>query len=191
MNKEYKNKIFIDCGANEGQSIDNFIKKWTDWKEYSIISFEADPRLMKSFDRFSNLENVEINNTAVWIYDGTVNFYQCQDGKVSSSIIGTKRTGRLSNIPISVNCIDLAKLILNIKNASNIILKIDIEGGEYDLLEHMLKTNVFEYIHELYIEFHEGKVNKTINDNIYLLNQLKSYTNLKVYHDTWQEFNFV
>ena len=27
-------KVFIDCGANRGQSIDNFIDKWNDWKEY-------------------------------------------------------------------------------------------------------------------------------------------------------------
>lgn len=191
MKKQYKQKVFIDCGANEGQTIDNFISKWSDWQEYSIISFEADPRLANSFQRFSHLENVEFNSAAVWTYDGMLNFYQSQEGTVGSSAIKTKRTGRLSSTPTLVECVDLAKIILNLQGSDKIILKIDIEGGEYELLEHLLQTNVFNYVHELYIEFHEGKVDKTHVDNNNLLTRLGAYPNLKVYHDTWHGFNFI
>ena len=34
-------KVFIDCGANKGQSIDLFVNSWDDAKEYEIHSFEA------------------------------------------------------------------------------------------------------------------------------------------------------
>jgi hypothetical protein len=34
-------KIFIDCGANEGQSINSFLKEFPDSKEFEIFSFEA------------------------------------------------------------------------------------------------------------------------------------------------------
>lgn len=44
------NKIFIDCGANVGQSVHSFMREWNDWEEYQIHSFEANPSLEKPYD---------------------------------------------------------------------------------------------------------------------------------------------
>ena len=52
MNK----KVFIDCGANIGQSINNFIKKWKDWTEYEILSYEANPKLKEYFEKYKKIE---------------------------------------------------------------------------------------------------------------------------------------
>ena len=54
-----------------------------------------------------------------------------------------------------------------------IILKIDIEGAEYELLNHMLSNNCLEYINDLFVEFHLGKItNITSNQHIDLVNKL-------------------
>jgi FkbM family methyltransferase len=184
-------KVFIDCGANLGQSIDNFIDQWTDWQDYTILSYEANPRLVHHFDRFNALKNVNFSPEAIWTYDGTVDFYLCNSGDASSSIIGTKLTGQLDKIPTTVKCVDIDRIIRQYSKQDYIILKIDIEGAEYELLEYMLSKNTFELVNKLYIEFHTGKVHRHEQDNINLLSRLSQYSNLQVFHDTYNHFNFV
>ncbi|KKL11128.1 hypothetical protein LCGC14_2548890, partial [marine sediment metagenome] len=56
---------------------------------------------------------------------------------------------------ITVKQINFSKYIINnFKKNDNIILKIDIEGKEYDLLEHMIKTGSISYINKIYCEWH-------------------------------------
>ena len=45
-------KIFIDAGANIGQSVNNFMKYWKDWEEYEIYSFECHPKDQSHFDQY-------------------------------------------------------------------------------------------------------------------------------------------
>jgi FkbM family methyltransferase len=184
-------KIFIDCGANMGQSVDNFIEKWTDCKDYTILSYEANPRLASYFDRFANLKNFKFKQEAIWIYDGVIDFYLCNSGNASSSIIGTKLTGNLDKHPTTVKCVDIDRIIRQYSKEDSVLLKIDIEGAEYELLEYMLAKNTFELVDRLYIEFHNGKVHKTKEDDKYLLDKLNEYPNLQVFHDTYNHFNFI
>lgn len=187
MNK----KVFIDCGANLGQSIDNFINHWPDWEEYTILSFEANPNLVSEFDRFKSIKNINFENSAVWTYDGVLDFYLSTDGNAGSSIIKNKITGRLDNNPKQVKCVDLDRVIRQFSVEDFIVLKIDIEGAEYELLEHLLSKNTFELVDKLYIEFHTKKVHKTLQDNEVLLTNLKEYNKLQVYHDTFNHYNFI
>jgi FkbM family methyltransferase len=185
MNK----KVFIDCGANAGQSIDNFIKQWNDWSEYDILSFEPNPALHEKFKKYSKHENIKFFPVATWIYDGDIDFYLSTQHTYGSSVLNTK-VGNLTT-PIQIKCVDLDKIIRQYSIDDYIILKIDIEGGEYELLEFLLSKNTFEYINVLYIEFHTHKVQKTKEDDKILLNALASYPNLKVISDSWNGLNFL
>ena len=184
-------KVFIDCGANEGQSIDNFIAKWNDWEDYEILSYEANSSLAPYFKKFEDKANIKFYPEAIWTNDRTVDFYLCTSGNASSSIIGTKITGQLKKSPTEVKCVDIDRVIREYSKEDYVILKIDIEGAEYELLEYMLSKNTFEFVDVLYIEFHTGKVHKTEDDNKYLLDRLKEYTNLQVFYETFNYFNFV
>ena len=42
------------------------------------------------------------------------------------------------------------------------ILKIDIDGDEWDTLEEIVKTGIFKYVKQLLVEFHFWKNNKKI-----------------------------
>lgn len=184
-------KIFIDCGANLGQSIDNFIKHWPDWQDYTILSFEANPNLASEFDRFKTIENIKFENSAVWIYDGVLDFYLASNGNAGSSIIKNKITGCLDTSPTQVKCVDLDRIIRQFSINDYIILKIDVEGAEYELLDYLLHKNTFEFINQLFIEFHTKKVHKTIQDNEMLLSRLKEYSNLQTHYDTYNHYNFL
>jgi FkbM family methyltransferase len=192
-NREHKNKkVFIDAGANIGQSIENFIKNWQNWREFEIHSFEANPRLVRYFDKYKDIENINFYNKAVWINDGSVEFYLCNSGNCSSSVVGSKITGNLDKIPTIIPCIDISNFIKNrYKKEDYIILKIDIEGGEYELVQHMIDNKTFEYVDVLYIEFHNRKVGKTKQDDEFLLNEMHKFTNMEVHHETYNGLNFL
>jgi len=61
------------------------------------------------------------------------------------------------NIPslsFPVQCIDLSDWIIkNLSKDEHNILKIDIEGAEYKVIEHLLNTEAHEYIDEWLVEF--------------------------------------
>ena len=147
-------KIFIDGGVNDGRSIDLFRKKWPDAKEYEIHSFECNPR----FSSILNRKGVCFHNTAVWIKDEEIDFYL--GNPLGSSLCKDKFTGNLNKNPIKVQGIDLAKFITeNFLKEDYIVLKLDIEGGEYDVLPHLIKENIIpDYINELYGEWHGNKI---------------------------------
>ena len=45
-----------------------------------------------------------------------------------------------------------------------IILKMDIEGAEYEVLNKMIDDNSIKYINKLYVDFHGLRVFKTRED---------------------------
>lgn len=182
-------KIFIDCGANHGQSVENFKKFWDDWKDYDIHTFEANPKLFYNFDKYKDVKNITFHPCAIWIEDGTVDFYLGKhDG---SSVCKNKRTGNLSKTPTIVKSVDLSNWIkTNFSVDDYIILKMDIEGGEYDVIPHLLANNTFSYVNEFYIEFHNGKVGKTKDDDQNLLSQIKKY-DTKIIDDSWTGLDFI
>ena len=55
----------------------------------------------------------------------------------------------------------------------------------------MIHKNTFEYVDILYLEFHGGKVHKSIEDDKKLLEKLSAYKQLQVFTDTYNHFNFV
>jgi hypothetical protein len=54
----------------------------------------------------------------------------------------------------TVKCVDIARVIGQYTQKDNIILKMDIEGAEYDLLQDFIKKNVIELIDYIAVEFH-------------------------------------
>lgn len=170
------NKIFIDAGANIGQSVQNFINKWSDWKEYEIHSFEPRPDLEPHFDRFKPNDKFTYHNEAVWVDDSGVEFYLSQTQNFGSSILAEKKSGGMSKAPIKVPSVDISTWIQeNFHPDDYIVLKMDIEGAEYSVVRKMLDDDTFKYIDKLYIEFHYEKVGRTKEEAKVLMDELKEY----------------
>ena len=56
--------------------------------------------------------------------------------------------------PKRLPCIDIGKWISQFKD-DFILLKMNIEGAEYQILEHMIKDGSIKYVDELYVQFHD------------------------------------
>jgi len=148
-------KVFIDCGAFDGRSIAKFRTR-KDSMDYEIFSFEPTPILYAHIKK--QYKNVVIFNKAVWIKNDMMEFFVNPKNVLSqgNSLIKEKLSGHLDKQnPIKVETIDLNEWILNNFNKEDyIILKIDIEGAEYEVIPHLIGGGSLNYINELSVEYH-------------------------------------
>lgn len=157
-------KIFIDGGANNGNSITLFLNKFPNAKEYEIFSFECNPKLVRILkNKFSS--KAKIISLAISNKDSFENFYIGED--VSSTLRSDKISGGISKEKyIKAECVDLSRFIFeNFDKDDYIVLKLDIEGSEYDVIPHLIQTGAMKYINELYGEFHYHKLNNITKEH--------------------------
>lgn len=148
-------KVFIDGGANNGSSINLFREKLDPKGEFEIFSFEPNPKFAKNLSK----KGVNFSNKALWIYDGETNFFI--KGDLGSTLFKDKTTGGKITKTLTVKCIDLSKFIQdNFTSDDYIILKLDVEGAEFDILDRLIEDKTINWIDELYGEFHGHKIGR-------------------------------
>ena len=168
-NKRY----FIDAGANNSCSARLFRFKYDKNNDYYIYSFEVDPRFFKCFNDIPKLTFI---NKAVWTKAGEELFYLSYDPSMSGGTLFKKiQSGKLDKEhPIKITTFDFSQWVLDTFNKEDeIILKMDIEGSEYPVLEKMFIDGSFDYINELWIEWHWSKVKFEEQRHIDLVNKIK------------------
>lgn len=170
-------KVFIDCGVREGDAIAAFLgdqnvgggayarclRPRCDAAEFEFIGFESADyrRLQATRARFSQI-NFQLVEKLVWIHDGSVEF----DSDGESADCRLFEVSRLEDLepwrhpnPSAVlrplPCVDLARYIRETFSPEDyLILKLDIEGAEYEVLHHLVETQAVQRLNELYVEFH-------------------------------------
>ncbi|MFK7840337.1 MAG: FkbM family methyltransferase [Bdellovibrionales bacterium] len=185
MPKSLQTGLFLDCGGHVGESILHF-KKTTLYADtqWDIHTFEpcnelADKMLCRDDG------DVTVHKKAVWINDGEVDFY-LTDGRSdyygvedvpwgSSTVMKEKTSGNVNPDNMqSVPCMDLSAFIKeNSANHDLVILKMDIEGAEYDVLEYLLETGAMNAINILMVEYHYRKVKVSFWRHFKLKRRLK------------------
>jgi len=156
-----KKKLFIDCGAHCGESILEAKKRFGE--NTKIVSFEANKNLFtKLSEYFQGDPNVAIHNKVVWINNNYTKFYLSTAFSDGSSIYKEKISGGISeNVYQKVQCIDIIEYIDNIDQSKwDIILKLDVEGAEYEILNQMINKGLMGKISEFHGEFHPTKINQ-------------------------------
>ena len=180
-------KYFLDCGANRGQSFKSFIKAVSDSKDYKFVCFEPSKSKRLREKIKNNIEDyqkkgydIEYHNKAIYTYNGTVEFYDM--GNESSTTEKEKQAIKSSS-KIDVECIDLAEYILNLPKDAYVELKLDIEGGEYDVIKHLYSTSALKKVDKVYLEPHAVKIKgRKIEDDFKLIEQLADF---KIESYTW------
>ncbi len=185
-------KIFIDAGAHDGVlTFEHYIIHQDNLKECEVHFFEP---LSFTFDFLEkNILNFKekypkynyfLYNKAVWIADEENKFYEAIDiyGNVGSTLHANKKELLKLNDPELVECVDIEKFIINNFTTDDyIVLKLDVEGSEYAIIEHLLKNNnAIHYLNELLIEWHDTFYVNTNSQN--LLNELREKN---INHSQW------
>jgi len=174
-------------GENAGQWGDktntnlNLVQQAVAGFEQITITDQATTTLVMSNAALSNARNMVLKIASVTLNgatilalpDGIEKFYIGHGA--SSSLIHGKTRGNLDfDNPIEVDCIDLSKWITeNFDKDDYIILKMDVEGAEYKVLEKMINENTINYVNKLYVEFHGMRVFKTKEDTKKLRTEIR------------------
>lgn len=168
------NKYFIDCGAHCGESI--LAAKQRFGNDIMIISFEPVPGLAKQLQEIhKNDPLVYVQNSAVWINDDVKQFYLSEEYTDGSSLL-TSLNNLNKNHYIKIPCFDLSSWIKNTFTPDDyLILKLDIEGAEYEVLNKLIEDGTINMINEFWGEWHDMK----ISDNTTLQLSKKVYMYLQ------------
>ncbi len=171
-------KIFIDAGGHKGQSIEAFKQESFYEPSFEIYCFEPNPYFKKYL---VNREDILFLDYALWIYYGWVEFF-INSKKLTatgSTLIGSKNNVD-KEAAFKVKCIDFSHwLVRTFKKDDYIILRMDIEGAEYEVLQKMLKDKTIHYINDLSVEFHYTKTGYSKLKHDFLIQQLKDIKNVK------------
>ena len=155
-------KIFIDLGAHLGESVIRFYKDVVDAVEYKIYAFEPNPALTSQLQQnLKDYSNVEIISKAVSDRDGTVELYLgSMNDADGSTLVLSKHTGNINyGKPIEVCSINFSKWLQSIiKSQDYVFLKINIEGGEYIVMENLMQSGILNQISRIHLILHAHKI---------------------------------
>jgi hypothetical protein len=120
----------------------------------------------------------KLENKAVWIHNNGIEFHNLCGG--SSSILKEKKSGTYKET-IHVDSIDCAEFLSKF-NDHELYISCNIEGAEFEIIDHLLLNNIFDKIHikKFFLDYHtniQGKEDELKNKIKEQLNQLdKKFT---------------
>jgi FkbM family methyltransferase len=158
-----RSHIFIDCGGSNGCSIRRFMAQFDPKGRYEMVTFEPNELYRDCYSSFARHSLIE---AAVHDRDGSRQFFLDREDGDGSTLFANKLTradggyGTLDTAnPVIVQTIDLSLWILeNTRPRDYVILKLDVEGAEYDILEKMIRDRSIKRLAHLFIEWHWNKV---------------------------------
>jgi FkbM family methyltransferase len=134
--------IIIDCGANMGLSVLYFSKRFPNAE---IIAFEPDEAVLPFLEKnihSQGIKNVKLYKMAVWIEEIELTFY------TDNGLGGRIGIEYKNQSPKIIKAIRLR----NFLNRSIDMLKIDIEGSEYKILQDC--ENLLHNVNHIFVEYH-------------------------------------
>jgi len=165
-------KYFLDGGTHFGQGLRNIIRKEKIDHTWSIHSWEANPNTYKEYNGGSHWPHAKINfyNQALSTQNGEIELLVQsvkEKGRDFISATGQGSTthplgefrenvhqGKFTE-KLKVPSIDFVQWIeKNTTGKDYVIIKLDIEGNEYSILEKLVKSKCTKQISKMYIEWH-------------------------------------
>lgn len=140
-----KDSIVFDCGGYKGDFCTQLLKENP---KVSIYVFE----LVKSYTdfmvkKFSNTKNVNIYNFGIGDrnYDLTIEVNELHSSTYTTNADAKKEICKIVNVEDFMR----AENIVNID-----LIKLNIEGGEYDLLDYLINRELINSFKYIQVQFH-------------------------------------
>jgi len=158
------NSGIIDTQLNVDVDRDNMPIPFPHLKGAEIHMFEPNTRnweqermeMAKKISLFA--ECVYVHSVAIWHTEEKRDFYVGIDefGDLGSTLIKEKEEKLDWDNPLSVQCIDIRKFLKDTFDPADLVmLKLDIEGAEYDVLPELLKDGeAMIILKSLFVEWH-------------------------------------
>ncbi|MBF5038118.1 FkbM family methyltransferase [Methylophilus sp. 13] len=138
-----ENDVVLDVGGYEGQWASDIFSKY----QCKIYIFEPVPDFFAAISkRFSQNKRIHVLNFGLSSSNSIINI--SVDGDASSSI-------RLNQETTKVQLRSFESWFKDQKLEVIALMKINIEGGEYDLLNHIIETGLIHKITNIQVQFHD------------------------------------
>lgn len=168
-------KIILDLGAHWGESINFFSTFLDDSKSWDLVSVEASELNFKKLELnakkyLHEFKSITLHNKFVFHKNENIKFYEYIDDFHSAGStyskekfdFNSKKKPAYKNLPhniIEPSIFNICNEYLNaLENYNEIIIKMDIEGAEYEILPSLINIlNPLQTKH-FFIEFHSKKI---------------------------------
>lgn len=186
-----ENDICIDCGANIGRVSDMFLQMGAE-----VHAFEPYRDLYNMLlYKYKGNSKIKLHNQALGAENTKMPFrvapneseYFLTSTQGASICVFDTLGGYETVSDYEAEVIDLCEYIQkNIVNEGKrvYILKIDIEGAEWDLLEKIIQTKIYEYCDYIFCEEHSRFVQDG-NQRLEKINNLINENNIKNIYLDW------
>jgi FkbM family methyltransferase len=167
----------IDCGLGLDISFPvAFLKRFPDAR---VIGVEPNPRALH-FCRANCPQGMTILDRAIWTSsDQTVTFHlprplsQLPGGADGISGSLDPSHGYVAGgEQIQTRTIDLLRILSDVRSEECAILKLDIEGAEYELLQALCAGGEIRRAHQILVEFHHGVTQRSFADTCSVVDAL-------------------
>ena len=155
-------KVLLDIGGHLGETVRRFYREVEDARFYEIHTFEPHPVCFeKMTEILKRFKNVTFHRQAVVggetgecnLFAGNVN-----EAEGSTLVLGKTTGGINYGDPIIVYTVNLLDTVIKFGPDAQIVLKMNIEGGEYELMRFMLEKNIIGHFKQIYIQTHKHKL---------------------------------
>ena len=158
-----ESSICIDCGANVGAITEVFAQRGAE-----VHAFEPNPAAIGELTKVvAAYPKVKVYQQAVLDKNDKLKLFMHKYHKEDeilfsqgSSLFKSKRNIAKGNC-IEVEVIDLISFIENLNSPID-VLKLDVEGGEYDILLKILEKDLYKNIKHILVETHECRIPEII-----------------------------
>lgn len=155
INSLRKGDVFWDVGSNQGEIVKK--AKNSLGKDIHCIAFEPHPILSENLKKL-NFNNYQVVDVALSNKVGEAEFVFGSDIlQTTGRIISDKKN--IETTKVKVIDLDYALNILNLKNPN--VIKIDVEGHEYEVLSSILSNiTKLKKLRAIYVEIHMSILDK-------------------------------
>lgn len=153
--------VFIDLGCNDGSTVEEF-RNWSkvafpDRNSWQIKAFDPNPHFK---DRWKIIEDKDtvFEEKAAWVVEKELMLaIERSEESLGSTVMPGKKKVWDASPKIIVKAFDFSKWLEQYKDHF-VVVKMDIEGAEFPLLDKMIKTGTITIPNKLLVEFHPNKV---------------------------------
>lgn len=172
--------ILLDCGSNVGQGYEILSKKLNVDSNWDVYMFEPNKKCVDILNNKYN--NFNIFNKAVWTVNEkrklTLEYCPYFNDWIGGATHIIETDNYIKPVYIKdeylkagdyVDCIDFSEFLSFTFNKNDkIILKFDIEGAEFDVLDKMINDKTIFLISTIYVEWHNHLIKNKKNENYYI-----------------------
>jgi len=150
-----EDSVVLDIGSNFGLVVEGLLEVGC-----KVYAFEPHPIFFSMLkEKYSENNNIILSDNAVWNKNEKRKFYfkRSFDRLNGGATLLSEKTN-ITNLALNkeVQCIDIVELITSIDSDID-VLKMDVEGAEYEILERLISSEAYKRVKSIYFEDHSRK----------------------------------